>query len=104
MSAVFHADARRDDVTRYGAFAANVKPVIADHITVYLAHDDNLAGIDVGRDGAVAADGNTVFRNVDSAFDAAVDIKRFRAADFPLDDEGTANAGLLQRGIGALHG
>ena len=36
---------------------------------------------------AVAADGDAVAGQVDGTFHAAVDVKRFRAGDFSLDDQ-----------------
>ena len=67
----------------------------AINISVHLAHDYNFAGGDVGLHAAVASNGDAIVWQADLAFDAAIDIKRFRTADFALDDESTANGGLL---------
>src|ERR1700693_5411368 len=85
--AVFHADAYGGNVSRDRAFAADIHAVTAINITVHLAHHDNFAGRDVGLRAAVAADGDAVVGQADLAFDAAVDVKRFRSAEFALDDE-----------------
>src|SRR5258706_6897086 len=102
--AVFPADAHGRDVSRDRAFAADIHAVAAVNVPTHLAHDNNFAGRDVGLHAAVAADGDAVVGQTDLALDAAIDIKRFRAADFALDDERTANGGLLDGRADGLDG
>src|SRR5580704_3452668 len=93
--AVFHADAYGGNVSRDRAFAANIHAVAAIDVSIHLAHHHNFASADVSLHAAVAADGDAVVRQADLAFDAAINIKRFRTADFALDDERAADGGLL---------
>ena len=44
----------------------------------------------------MASDGDTVFRHADAAFDAAIDVKRFRTCDFAFNNDRLANGSLLQ--------
>src|SRR6185437_6052408 len=64
-------------------------------VAFYLAQDHNFLGIDVGLDLAVAANRNAIAGQIDGAFYASVDIKRFRAGNFALDDERFPDRGLL---------
>src|SRR5690242_2528856 len=61
----------------------------------HLPHDDYFLGGDIGHDNAVATDSDTAVCEVDGTFDAAVNIERFGAAHFALDDNGTTDGGLL---------
>src|SRR5262249_50071107 len=81
---------------------ADVQTVAADDIAVHLAHDHHFAGIDVGGNNAVPSNGDAVLGNIDGAFDAAVHIEGFGAADFTLDDQRPSDAGLLQGSIGGF--
>src|SRR3974390_3364462 len=100
--AVFDADALDDDIAGHRAVAADVEAVAADHVALYLAHDDDFARVNVSSHHAVAADGDAVLRNVDGAFHAAVDEQGLGAADLALDDQGAANGGLLERSVRGL--
>src|SRR5437588_10009500 len=93
--AVFHADAYGRDVSADRAFAADVDAVAALDVAGHFAHDYDFAGGDAGIDHAVAANGDAAFRHDDFAFDPAIDVKRFGAADFAFDHEGTADGGLI---------
>jgi hypothetical protein len=92
---IFHADANRGHVSGDRAFAADIDAVAALNVSVNLAHDHNLGGNNVGLHNAVAANGDAVVGQADFALDAAIHVKRFRAADFAFDDERTADGGLL---------
>src|SRR5579863_10517083 len=96
--AIFHADANRRNVALHHALAANIHAVAAFDVPGNLAHNHNFTGGNVGLHGAVASDGHSVLRQRDRAFDAAIDVERFRAADVALDDQRTANGGLLHGG------
>src|ERR1700678_1837064 len=74
--AVFDGDARGGYVAGERAFAADVYAVAGMHVAAHLAQHDYLARRDVGRDLAVAADGDAVARKVDRAFHLAVYIER----------------------------
>src|ERR1700722_17846626 len=56
--AVFDRDAGGDDVAGERAVAANIDAVAGGKIAADFAQNHNLAGIDVGGDYAVAADGD----------------------------------------------
>ena len=101
--AVLHADAHGGNVSCDRAFAADIHAVAAIDVSVHLAHHHNLAGSDVGLRAAVAADGDAVVGQADLAFDAAVDVERFRSAQFALDHERAADGGLLNRRAGGFH-
>ena len=92
-----------DYVSGERAFAAEVEPVRALHVSVHLAHDDYFASADAGLNLAVASNGDTVVGDVDGTFDLAVDEERLGAADLALDDQRASDGGLLHGGAGGLH-
>src|SRR5437879_4229131 len=99
--AIFHADANSGDVSADRAFAANVDPIATLDVARYLAHDYDFAGSNAGIDFAVAPNGDAALGHGDFAFDAAVDVQRFRAADLTFNYQRTADGGLLDwRGDG----
>jgi hypothetical protein len=55
-------------------------------IALHAAHDYNFAGADVGDDAAVGCNGDAVIGKINGALDASIDVERFGAADFALDD------------------
>src|SRR5271167_3982579 len=68
------------------------------NVAGYFAHDDHFLGTDIGDDDSVAPNGHAAVSKIDGALDAAVDIKRFGAANFTLDYQRAPNRGLLHRG------
>jgi hypothetical protein len=92
---IFNADALGDHVARQRAFAADIQTVGALYVALYLAQDDHFAGADVGGDAAVASNGDPVLGKIDGALDSPIDVELFVAADFSLDDHGTADRSLL---------
>src|SRR5580765_1119037 len=102
--AIFHADALGDDISCERTFAADVQPVGTLDVPANLAHDHNFAGIDVGLDDAMAADGHPVFWNADRPFNAAVNIEGFRTCKFTFNHYRFANGSLLQWAIAHADG
>src|SRR4029077_4347171 len=92
---VLDADALGDDIPGQRTLAADVQAISALNVAVHLAHNHNFAGANVGRDAAVTSNGYAIVGKTNGALDPAVDVKRFRAADFALDDQRTADRGLL---------
>src|SRR5579864_9038685 len=76
-------------------FGADIDAIGALDVAGHLTHDDNFAGVNGGIDLAVAADGDPAVGHGDLALDAAVNVKRFRAAHFALDVQGAADGGLI---------
>ena len=93
--AVFDGDAGGDYVSGEGAVAADVDPVAGGEVAAYLAEHDDLAGVDVGGDDAIATNGDAIASQIDGAFDPAVNVKRFRTGDLALNDERFSDGGLL---------
>src|SRR5579862_9290006 len=98
--AVFDGNAGGDDVAGEGAVAANVDPVAGGEIATDFAEHNDLTGIDVGGDYAVASDGDAIACKVDGALDAAIDVERLGAGDFAFDDQRLADGGLIRSGGG----
>src|SRR5581483_5036343 len=101
---VFHADAGSDDVADKRALAADVKAVTAINISIDLAHDDDFARGDVGRNRAVSTDGDAVIFHDDRAFDPSVNIEGFGTTDFALNHQRAADRGLLHGSANRFHG
>src|SRR6185369_17152217 len=78
VRAVFDADALRDDIAGQRTFVADVHAVRSRHVAANLALHNDLAGGHVSSDNAVTSDSNAVARQIDGAFDTAIDVKRFR--------------------------
>src|SRR5215472_3314519 len=95
VGAVLNADALADHVTAERTFVTNISPIAGGHVALDLAQDHDFLGVDVGLDLPVATNGHPVPREVDSAFDAAIDVERFRASHLAFDDQRFANRGLL---------
>jgi hypothetical protein len=74
--------------------------IAGGEIAADFAQHDDFAGVDVGGDYAVASDGDAVAGEVDGALHAAVDVKRFGAGDFALNDERFADGSLVGGGGG----
>src|ERR1035438_2363864 len=96
--AFLDADALGDDVSVERAFTADVEAIAGCHVAANFSENDDFTRGDVGGDYAVATDGDAIAGQIDGAFDAAVDVKRFGAGDFALDDQRLAERGLLLRG------
>src|SRR5208337_927313 len=94
-SAVLHTDPDGGNVAVDHAFTANIHAVAAFDVADDFTHHHNFASGNVGLYTAVAADGHAILRERDLAFDPAVNIERFRAGDFALDDKRPANGGLF---------
>ena len=75
-------------------FSTDVDAVGALDVAGNLAHDDNFASLDAGIDAAVPANRDAAFGR-GFAFNPAIDVERLGAADFSLDDQGTANGRLI---------
>ena len=95
--AVFNADAGRGYVAGQGTLGADVDAIGSRDIALDLAEHDDLTGIDRGIDLPVFADGETVARKVDGAFDLAVNIEGLRARNFTFDEKAFADGGLFAR-------
>ena len=102
--AVFDGDAGGDDVAGERAFAADVDAVGGLAVAADFAENDDLAGADVGGYLAVAADGDAVAREVDGAFDFAVDVEGLGSGDLAFDYETLADGGLFAVGDGTGSG
>ena len=89
--AIFHADAHRGNVSCNRAFAADIDAIAAFNVSAHLAHNHNFAGGDIRLHAAVSANGNAIIGQADLAFDAAVNVERFRAAEFAFNYERAAN-------------
>jgi len=92
--AIFNADACCRDVAIQRALCANINPVCRRNVPAYLAEDHNLASRDVGRHLTVATNGHAVSREVDAAFDLAVNKERLRSGDLALDEQALADRRL----------
>ena len=92
------------DVAGERAFAADVDAVRRLAVAAHLTEHDDLAGRDVRRYLAVTADRDAVAGEIDGTFDLAVDVQRFGAGDFALDDETLADGGLVRIGGRAAGG
>src|SRR4030095_2500155 len=103
VSPVFDANAGSDDIARHRTLAAHGRAVVTNHIAVDLAHDDDFAGMDVSRHRAISANRDAVLRDVDGAFDPAIDIQRFAPTHFAFDYQRAANAGLLEGRVRPLY-
>src|ERR1700692_1842224 len=79
------------------AFSTDIDAIAALDVAGHFTHDHNFAGLNAGVNLAVASDGDAALRHVDFAFDAAIDVKGFGAADFALDVESAADGGLIHR-------
>src|SRR5205814_7082197 len=93
--AIFNAQAVRYHITGQSTFCTDVNAVADRHVAVKLSHHDDFLGIDVGGNGSVPSDGHPVIGKIDAALNAAVDVKRFGATHFALDDQRTADSSLL---------
>src|SRR6266550_4626714 len=89
------ADALGDDVSGQRAFATDIQAIDTLDVAGYLAHNHNFAGADVGGYNAVASDGDAVVGKIDGSFDLAIDIECLGSRDLALDDQRTADRGLL---------
>ena len=85
--AFFDADALGDDVTVERTFAADVEAVAGRHVAADFSENDDFARGNIGRDHAVAANGDAIAGQVDGTFHAAVDVERLGARNFTLDDQ-----------------
>jgi len=83
---ILYADPLGDRIARQRAFAADVQTVRALDVALHLAQDHDFAGTDIGGNAAVASNGHAAFGKIDGALDAAIDVQRFGAAHFTLDD------------------
>jgi len=93
--AFFDADAVRDHVAREQAFAPDIQPVSHSTLPFTLPMMTTSLAVNVCRDVSVAADGDAIFGEANSAFDASVNEKRFRTRHFTLDDERASDVGLI---------
>src|SRR6266496_401156 len=73
--AIFNRDSGCHDVAGQGTVAADVHAVAGSQVALHFSEHDDFAGIDVGRDYAVAPDGDAVASQVDGAFYASVNVK-----------------------------
>src|SRR5580658_8326864 len=99
--AVFNGDAGGDNVAGQRAVAADIHAVAGGEIATHLAEDHDFAGVDVGCDYAVAADGDAVAGEIDGAFDPSVNVKGLGAGNLTLDDQRLADGGLVGGGGGS---
>ena len=100
--AVFDADASRSHVTGQSAFRTNINTIGRGDVPTNLAEDDDLAGSDVGRDLAIATDGDAIAGQVDAAFDLSIDKQRLRAVNLAFDEQAFADGGLFAGGRSGL--
>src|SRR5262249_18348836 len=94
-SAVLNGNSLAHDVPAQRTFIANVNPIAGSDVALDFAQDHDFLGVDVGLDLAVAANRYTVTRQIDGAFHAPVNVKRFGAGDFALDDQRFTDRRLL---------
>jgi len=80
------------------AIAADIDAVAGGEVAAHFSEDHDFAGIDVGRNHAVATHGNAVTRQVDGTFHPAVDVKRLRTCDLAFDHQRFADRGLVRGG------
>src|SRR5271169_3665042 len=104
IGALFDADALGDDVAGERTLTANVEAIAGRHIAANFTQNNDLPGSNIGRDDAVAADGDTVAGQVDGAFHAPIDVKRLRAGDFAFNDKRLTQGCLLLRIYGNAGG
>src|SRR5882724_4114308 len=106
--AIFDGDAGGHDIAGERAVTADIHTVAGGQVAAHFSENDNLAGVDVGRDDAVASDGHAIAGQVDRTFNASVNVKRFRSGHLAFDDERFADRCLVRsRGGGgkrAWHG
>ena len=95
--AVLNGDALGGDIAGERTFAADVDAIAGGDVAAHLAEHDNLAGGDVGGDLTIAAHGDAIARQIDGAFDFAVDVEGFGAGNFAFNDEALADGGLFAR-------
>src|SRR5438270_10439476 len=60
VGTIFDGDTGRNYVAGEGAVAANVDSIAGRQVAAHFAENDDLAGIDVGRDYAIPPDGHAV--------------------------------------------
>jgi len=85
--AVFNRNSRRDDIAGERTIAANIHAIASGQVAANFAEDNDLAGIDIGGDNAVASNGDAISGQIDRAFHAAINIERFGPGDFTLNDK-----------------
>src|ERR1051326_4903774 len=85
--AVLDGNSLAGNIAPQGPFVPDVQPVAGRDVAFYLAQHHDFLGGDVGLDLAVAANRDTVTRQIDGAFHASIDVKRLRARHLALNDE-----------------
>src|ERR1700722_4920528 len=96
--AVFDGDAGCHDVAGERAVAADIHAIAGGEIAAHFAEYDDFAGVDVGCDYAVAADGDAIAGEIDGAFDPSVNVEGLGAGDLTLDDQRLADGSLVRGG------
>src|SRR5205814_2497273 len=84
-----------------------VNAVTGVQVAADFAEHDHFASIDVRGDLSVAAYGNAIARQLNRAFNLAVDVERLGAGDFALNDQALADRRLflsIQDGITVCRG
>src|SRR5436309_14029955 len=73
--AVFNGDARGHYIPGQRAVAANVDTVAGGKITANFSEHNDFPGVDIGCDHAIAAHSYAISRQVNRAFDPAINVK-----------------------------